>query len=250
MWECLDSVYNQTFPKENYEVLVILNGCREPYEASINEYISAHPDLRCRLIQTDVGGVSNARNMGIDESKGEYIAFLDDDDYVSPSYLEELYAKADKDTIALCRPVAFMDGSNRVVPDFRISREFSRYSVSGKQAFYGPKKFYSGPCMKLIHRDIIGARRFDTGFKNGEDSLFMFLISDRIKWCDFTSEKAIYYRRFREGSANLSQRRWDKLRNSARLAGAYTKVYVKGFPHYVLVFYLTRILASIKRVIC
>ena len=81
VWECLDSVYNQTFPGRRYEVIIILNGCNEPYYSQIEEYISSHSD-RCTfsLIQTDESGVSNARNIGIENSNGKYLTFVDDDE--------------------------------------------------------------------------------------------------------------------------------------------------------------------------
>ena len=87
-WECLDSLCNQTIDKSQYEVIVVLNGCNEPYNAVLKQYLDKHPEINWNYIQTDTPGVSNARNIGIDIAKGEYITFLDDDDFVSPSYLE------------------------------------------------------------------------------------------------------------------------------------------------------------------
>lgn len=249
LWECLDSLDRQSFPKSDFEVILVLNGCNEPYYSQIQEYLYAHPELPCRLLQTDKAGVSNARNLGMDASRGEYISFIDDDDFVSSSYLEELFSKANKETISLCRPVAFLDGDKDELPDYRISKEYSRFSKKGKQPFSHPKKFFSGPCMKLIHKEIIGDRRFDIRFKNGEDSLFMFLLSDRMKWCDFTSPEAVYYRRFRGGSAAMSRRGiMEKAVNSFRLIWEYTKLYLKGFPHYSFTFYGTRVLGSIRSI--
>ena len=92
IWECLDSIKNQTFPKEDFEVILVLNGCNEPYYSQIKEYIDNNlVDYNVNFIQTDQGGVSNARNIALDAAKGEYVTFIDDDDYISPKYLEELY---------------------------------------------------------------------------------------------------------------------------------------------------------------
>lgn len=249
LWECLDSLDRQSFPKSDFEVIIVLNGCKDPYFGQILDYMNTHSELKCKLYQTDIGGVSNARNIGLDVSSGEYVSFIDDDDYVSPSYLEELFSKADRQTIALCRPVAFSDGDRKELNDYRISKEYYRFSERGKQLFNRPKKFFSGPCMKLIHKDIIGERHFDSRFKNGEDSLFMFLLSDRMKWCDFSSPEAIYYRRFRIGSAVMARRGMaEKTVNAFRLIWEYTKLYIKGFPHYSFSFYVTRVLGSIRSI--
>ena len=120
LWECLDSLRCQTFPVDNFEVLLILNGCRDPYQSQIEDYLLKSGMTNVRIIQTDQAGVSNARNMGLDNAIGDYVAFVDDDDYVSPTYLEELYAKASPDTISLCYPYAFKDGySEKQIPHLK-----------------------------------------------------------------------------------------------------------------------------------
>ena len=66
LWECLDSMVAQTFPKEEFEVILVLNGCSEPYKRDIEQYISPKMgSMHVQFIHTEEGGVSNARNMGI-----------------------------------------------------------------------------------------------------------------------------------------------------------------------------------------
>ena len=177
------------------------------------------------------------------------MTFIDDDDYVSPLFLEDMLRVAEKDTVALCNTLAFIDNGS-VVENYRISKEYQKCRVEGKQKFWKPKKYYSGPWMKLIHRDVIDGRRFDRRFKNGEDSLYMFLISDKMKWCDFTASEAVSYRRIREGSALTAHKPMSyKIKNAMRLFGAYSAVFFKGFPHYNFWFYLTRTVGLIKSVL-
>ena len=57
LWQCLDSICNQTFPKQDYEVILVLNGCNEPYNSQIKQYIGKHPDVGWNYIQTDNPGV-------------------------------------------------------------------------------------------------------------------------------------------------------------------------------------------------
>lgn len=94
LWECLDSLCRQTLAPEEFETVIVLNGCNEPYFGRIQQYIHEHPNHNFQLIQTEEGGVSNARNIGIDQSKGEYLSFLDDDDWITDNYLEELDRKS------------------------------------------------------------------------------------------------------------------------------------------------------------
>lgn len=244
LWECLGSLCRQTFDKNAFEIILILNGCKEPYYAQIKEYIAANMSgCNVVLLQTDAGGVSNARNIGLDIAKGEYITFIDDDDYVSESFLEELYDKVSVDTISLCKPIAFTENVNTSQP-YPITNVFNKLSASQLLHFTKARKYFSGPCMKLIHRDVIGQRRFDTRFVNGEDSLFMFLISDRMEKVSFTSASAVYYRRYRVGSAVTTQRPlgyW--LKNCMKMLGAYLHIYFSAPTKYNFGFFVTRLMA-------
>ena len=92
LWECLDSLVAQSLSKDDFEVVLVLNGCKEPWKGEIEDYIEkSMRGMNVNFIQTDVPGVSNARNVALDNARGEYIAFIDDDDFISENYLETLY---------------------------------------------------------------------------------------------------------------------------------------------------------------
>ncbi len=247
LWKCLSSLINQTFPKESFEIILVLNGCDEPFKTEIEKYINVKMSfMNVNLIHTLQGGVSNARNLALDNVKGEYITFIDDDDFVSPDYLNELYRKASFDTIALCYPFVFKDGEISQLTN-RITNVYKKYSKRNKQTYLRAKKYFSGPCMKLIPANFVQNRRFDIHFNNGEDSIFMFAISDKFRWIDFTSENAIYYRRIRSNSAVTTKRkRKDKIRNSFKMMCEYTRIYFKSPIKYNLFFYFTRLLGAIR----
>lgn len=251
LWECLDSVYNQTFAKSDYELVLVLNGCDEPFYSQIKDWLGKHCDLQVQFFQTDEGGVSNARNIALDNARGEYITFIDDDDLVSYIYLQELYENATPDTISLCYPYAFNDGKMEVQLPYGITDAYN-YCIEHKcdKLASRARKFFSGPWMKLIPMSFIHDRRYDVRFKNGEDSLFMFLISDKIDKVSFTSKNAIYYRRVRTNSATTINRSFkDVFVNSYRLIIEYTKIYISQLGDYNLYFYVTRILGSVKAVV-
>lgn len=241
LWQCLDSLNAQTLDKKQWEVIVVLNGCAEPWLGELHAYQQSHPDLPMQIIHTEQAGVSNARNIGIERAKGEYIGFIDDDDYVSDTYLEQLLQIAKKDTIALSYTQAFSDTESYI--PYYIEQEYQHKAQYGKQAFYKAKKYFGGPCMKLIHRDIIGDTRFDTRFRNGEDSVFMFEVSKRITYVQFTDTHAVYYRRIRTGSASMEQQFMYSMQNKWNMIKAYHAVYWKEPGSYNLWFYWTRILA-------
>lgn len=248
LWDCLDSLRLQTLPKEAFEVVVVLNGQEEPYRTQIEAYRLRYPELHLRLEQAEPAGAARARNVGLDVAEGTFILFIDDDDFVSPMCLEEMLTLADDRFIAVCYPYSFQDGALGVQCPYKLTEAYDVCSPQPYASVIGmARQFLSGPCMKLIARSIIGDRRFDSRFKVGEDSLFMFLISDRIQGIRFTSRQSVYYRRLREGSIIHSQGVWHSIRTGVALVREYTRIYWKG--NYSTYLYVTRLLGAGHRVL-
>lgn len=106
---CLDSVLSQTF--KDYEVVLIVNPeGDEGSKAICEEY--AKKDSRIRVVIAKTTGVAEARNIGVDSSSGEYIAFVDSDDYIQPNMLEIMLDKIidDASDIAICQYYVEFDG--------------------------------------------------------------------------------------------------------------------------------------------
>lgn len=89
---CLDSILAQTFA--DYELILVDDGTKDGCPAIMQAY--AQRDSRIRQIHKENGGLSSARNAGLDIARGEYIAFVDSDDYVAPRWLEETVRAADE----------------------------------------------------------------------------------------------------------------------------------------------------------
>lgn len=252
LWECLDSLVVQTFSKENFEVILVLNGCGEPYKSSIETYISQSMNgMNVNFIHTDEGGVSNARNVALDNAKGDFVTFIDDDDYVSPRYLELLYEKADADTISVCIPYAFNDGDVSIPVRYPIRDVYEEmHQQKVVRISSRVRKYFSGCCMKLIPMDYIQHRRFDVGFKNGEDALFMFLISNKFNKISFADKDAVYYRRYRENSAVTRKRkRSEVIKTGLKQITMYIVYYLRSPFSYNLNFFFTRIMAAVHGIL-
>ena len=85
--QCLDSIMSQTH--QNFECLLINDGSPDNSADICREYVEK--DSRFKYFEKENGGVSSARNLGIECSRGEYITFIDSDDWVDSDYLEVLY---------------------------------------------------------------------------------------------------------------------------------------------------------------
>lgn len=247
LWECLDSLSKQTLSNDKFETILILNGCCEPWKSRIDTWIASHPEMNINFIQTDTPGVSNARNIGIEAAKGEYIAFIDDDDFVSPQYLAELLKVSSKECVGLSDSRSFHDGERVFSTNYYLHNVFDNCSKSSSSTLFKARSMFNGPCMKLISKSIIGKKRFNVNLSNGEDNLMMLNISDRIKRIRFTSPDAIYYRRYRDNSAitrHHGRAEWMLL--SVRVMWQYMKCIAKCPWKYNYPFIASRFAAEIK----
>lgn len=89
---CIDSILAQTF--SDFELILVNDGTRDNCPAIMDAY--AQRDARIRQIHKKNGGLSSARNAGLDIAKGEYVVFIDSDDYVEPALLEDAVRAADE----------------------------------------------------------------------------------------------------------------------------------------------------------
>ena len=95
--KCVDSVIKQTY--DNLEIILVDDGSPDNCGKICDQY--SKKDKRVKVIHKENGGLSDARNAGIDISRGEYISFIDSDDYVEIDYIETLYNSIIKSKISI-----------------------------------------------------------------------------------------------------------------------------------------------------
>lgn len=242
--DCLESINNQTMDKKCFEVIIVLNGVIKPYIEYIYSLTKMY-DFNSVVIPTETPGVSNARNLGLSRTQGEYVCFIDDDDKISPSYLENLYSKATPNNIVASNVKAFYNNSNKTENDYIASAYKKLINKNSPLSVFKGRKFMSSSCCKIISRRIIQDVRFDTNLKIGEDSVFMAKISKKVKSIVLSDSSAIYYRRLRAGSASrVKQPILKKCNIVCKLLNKYTKMLT---PSYNIPFIATRIVAALLK---
>lgn len=87
--EALRSLTSQTLPKELWEAVIVNNNSTDSTAEVVREFAATHPDLNIRLVEESRQGLSWARNKGIEEAVGDYIAIIDDDEVACPELLKE-----------------------------------------------------------------------------------------------------------------------------------------------------------------
>jgi len=243
--KCIGSLFAQTFNHSEFDIVIILNGCNEPYLSMINDIISKYDDsIVIHVIQTDVPGQSNARNMGMNGNDASYYCFIDYDDWVSPKYLERLYASVSNDSIAQSNVIAIYDSDNSQAEDY-IGFYHNKLYGSNLTLIKGVH-FLSNVATKLISKDIISNDRF-YDINVGEDALFMTTISCRIRSIVLTESDAVYYRRIHDNSLVHSKRplkEWFK--NRCRLTVLYLRLFLCNMRKYNIFLFLHRIAAVWK----
>lgn len=242
--DCLESINDQTMDKKCFEVIIVLNGVIKPYIEYIYSLTKMY-DFNSVVIPTETPGVSNARNLGLSRTQGEYVCFIDDDDKISPSYLENLYSKATPNNIVASNVKAFYNNSNKTENDYIASAYKKLINKNSPLSVFKGRKFMSSSCCKIISRRIIQDVRFDTNLKIGEDSVFMAKISKKVKSIVLSDSSAIYYRRLRAGSASrVKQPILKKCNIVCKLLKKYTKMLT---PSYNIPFIATRIVAALLK---
>ncbi len=96
--KCLDSLVKQDV--KDYEIIVVNDGTKDDSQKIIDEYVKKYPDIVKSYIKEN-GGLSDARNYGIAKASGEYITFLDSDDYIEPNTYKNMLDIAYKDNLDL-----------------------------------------------------------------------------------------------------------------------------------------------------
>lgn len=238
---CLNSIEDQNLSKDVFKVYIAINGSDRSYKQYIEDVLKRF-NFNYELFFLDKAGVSNARNFLIDNSKEDYIVFVDDDDMISFSYLDELLKASSFNIMGISNIYNFSENFNNLSKSY-IGLCFDKLSNTTYSKFKS-RKYYSSPCAKMLHRNLIGDTRFNTKLSIGEDSLFMAQISNRVKAVCKTSPNACYYVNERIGS--VTRNKLDKKKELKRifyLLKEYSKMLLTF--RYGTLFILTRFIATL-----
>lgn len=177
---CVDSILAQTFT--DFELLLIDDGSTDGSPAICDEY--AVKDSRVRVFHKPNGGVSSARNLGLDHALGEWICFVDSDDRISN--LEVLStSRLSADMVLFTLKIVNDNGFS--YDDSLIPLAEAADTKNGYLKKYLHFHIFNCVCAKLIRKSAIGILRFDTAIRFGEDALFNLRLMksvNSIKLCN------------------------------------------------------------------
>lgn len=205
----LSNMVSQTIRKESLQLVLVDDGSTDESAEKIADWMTRYPNL-ITYVRKENGGQASARNLGIDHATGDWVTFIDPDDYVSRSYFEEV----DKTISAYpdlcfvtCRIVFFNESKGEYIDNHPLRTEFNKdislYNVTDDYmpiTLSASKSFFS----------VSGIRecgvRFDTRIKpDFEDAHFVnsYLILQKTGRVAYLRKPIYYYRKREDGSSTL-----------------------------------------------
>ena len=158
--KCLQSLVNQTL--KEIEVLVVNDGSQDNSQRIIDDFQAKYPDKIFGFVKEN-GGLSDARNFGIDRAKGQYIAFVDSDDYVSETMFEEMYNLAEKHQaeMAICNLQKVDEEGNTTQKLTQLPGFPEKIVLEDHLSVFSDISYFA--CNKIFRRDLFREKRFKKG---------------------------------------------------------------------------------------
>lgn len=177
---CLDSLIAQTYPE--IEIIAIDDGSTDESGRILDEYATC--DNRVRAVHIANAGVSNARNIGLDMAKGDYIGFVDSDDWIDADMYERLAAAMTDNVDVVCGGYVLETEQGQKYDMLRVNEpKVYRRIAALCEVFDRLDARHAGWALwdKLFKKELIQNVRFDTAIVNSEDMLFFWDVMCRCK---------------------------------------------------------------------
>ncbi|MBC2581550.1 glycosyltransferase [Clostridium sp. DJ247] len=189
--QCLDSILLTDF--QDYEIICVNDGSTDKSLDILNRYHEKYRE-KIKIINKKNGGLSDARNVGIENAKGKYIGFVDSDDWIKRDMFKKMYEVAESGNfdIVICPYVEVYDKYNKIIMD-----KADKYQLLHEPPVWN----------KLFRRDLFNEYniRFSKNlwYEDNEVTYKMLLVAKKVT---FINEPMYYYRKNRKGSIMNSQK--------------------------------------------
>ena len=203
--QCIDSVLEQNY--KNKEIILVDDGSPDGSPEICDEYAEKYECVR--VVHKENGGLSDARNFGLKQAKGEYVLFLDSDDYIEEGSLSKIMNSLERekvDVVFLEAKKVFQDGTTQSLGD-GITADAVRGKTQDEVLTYLSTchKYPASACTKLLKKSLFddGKLTFEKGLLS-EDIDWSFKLFLKAKTYDYCDVDYYNYRKGREGSITNS----------------------------------------------
>lgn len=189
--KCLESIVSQTY--KNLEIIIVDDGSPDSCPIKCDQW--KEKDSRIKVLHKKNGGLSDARNRGIDIATGNYLLFVDSDDYVSSSMIEKLYKLLKKTNaeISICNYFRVEENGTMTKEKINLScQTYSGHEILTQKIFEEIAWWWSIAWNKLYKKDLFDGLRYKNG-KYHEDEFIMHEIFHKCSLVACTEEPLYYY---------------------------------------------------------
>ncbi|PKF76222.1 glycosyltransferase [Chryseobacterium sp. PMSZPI] len=196
--KCLDSLVNQSL--QNIEILVINDGSKDGSEEIIKDYAQKHPE-KVRAFTKDNGGLSDARNFGIDKAVGDYIGFVDSDDYVTETMFEEMLLLAEKHMtkMVICNIQKVDENGNVTQKLTQLPNMPEKIELEHNFSVFSDISYFA--CNKLFKKELFNQKRFKKGI-HFED---IQLIPQLLLECEVIAQTQNFHYQYLERTDSITK---------------------------------------------
>ncbi|NUO60989.1 MAG: glycosyltransferase family 2 protein [Hamadaea sp.] len=211
----LRSLARQTLDRSLLEVVVALNGPADGSRAVVDRFRGDHPGIALTVVELPEPGASAARNAALGEVTRAHVAFLDDDDWLSPAYLEILLRHA-RPGIVPVGQIVDVTPAGRANPDTAVNQQILPFTSQTVAVDAVPRALGLNAC-KLVPAAAAKATRYDTELRSGVDVVYFATLLAHYAFdlfiCPVDSgpafANAVYYRLLRPDSMSRREQTFE-----------------------------------------
>lgn len=232
--KCIQSVINQTY--ENLQIILVDDGSPDNCGKICDEY--AKKDHRIEVIHKSNGGLSDARNKGLEIAKGEYIGFVDSDDYIEADMYEVLYNLLEQYNadVSICNFYTVSQGKISIKNAYNGINEYNRIEILKEILL--DKNIQSYAWNKLYKKELFDEIKYPIG-KKYEDIGTTFYLLEKCNKVVVTGKSEYYYINRQDSIVNnvtestitdyieLIMQRYDYIEENIKELSSYNKDYLK-----------------------
>lgn len=201
--KCLDSVICQTY--QNIEILVVNDGSKDNSAQIIADYARKYPD-KIKSFNKENGGLSDARNYGLDRATGDYIGFVDSDDYINLSMYEEMIGLAEKHDaeMVICN-IQKVDQQGMIIQKLtQVPHMPEKINLEKNFSIFADISYFA--CNKLFRKELFNGKRFKKNV-HFED---IQLIPQLLLMCKTISQTQNFHYQYLERSDSITKTHTEK----------------------------------------
>ena len=201
--KCLDSLVNQTL--EDLEIIVVDDGSRDNSKQIIDEFQTKYPD-KIKSFVKENGGLSDARNFGLDRAGGDYIGFVDSDDYVTAEMFEEMYSLAQKyDAEMVICNLQKVDENGKIIQKLtQVPNMPEKIDLAKNFSVFSDLGYFA--CNKLFRKELFENKRFKKGV-HFED---IQLVPQLLLGCKILAQTQNYHYQYLERQDSITKTHTEK----------------------------------------